>query len=135
MQINITASNNLTPTRKTLMINVCVCVCVRARAHAQLRLTFCDPKDYTPPGSSVQGISQARVLQWVTISCWGWGVGWSSLPRDQTHISCISCISRQILYLCVTWNHHIPLVGVQNAKIILENTLVVSYEVNHNLTC
>ena len=39
MQINITASNNLTPTRKTLMINVCVCVlcvcvCVHACVHA-----------------------------------------------------------------------------------------------------
>ena len=80
MQINITASNNLTPTRKTLMINVCVCVlcvcvcvCMRACMHAQLRLTFCDPMHYTPPGSSVQGISQARVLEWVAISYCGGG--------------------------------------------------------------
>ena len=27
----------------------------------------------------------------------------SSQPRDQTHISCISCISMQILYYCNTW--------------------------------
>ena len=31
-------------------------------------LTFCDPKDCSPPGSSVHGISQARILEWVAIS-------------------------------------------------------------------
>ena len=30
--------------------------------------TLCDPVDYSPPGSSVHGIFQARVLQWVAIS-------------------------------------------------------------------
>ena len=34
----------------------------------QLRLTLCDPTDYSPPGSSVHGISQARILEWVAIS-------------------------------------------------------------------
>ena len=29
---------------------------------------FCDPLDYSPPGSSVYGISQARILEWVAIS-------------------------------------------------------------------
>ena len=28
--------------------------------------TLCDPMDYCPPGSSVHGILQARVLEWVT---------------------------------------------------------------------
>ena len=31
-------------------------------------LTLCDPMDYSPPGSSVRGISQARKLEWVAIS-------------------------------------------------------------------
>ena len=31
-------------------------------------LTFCDPMDCSPPGSSVLGISQARILEWVAIS-------------------------------------------------------------------
>ena len=31
-------------------------------------LTLCDPKDYSPPGSSVHGILQARILEWVAIS-------------------------------------------------------------------
>ena len=30
--------------------------------------TFCDPMDCSPPGSSVHGISQARILEWVAIS-------------------------------------------------------------------
>ena len=35
---------------------------------AQLCLTLCDPMDCSPPGSSVHGISQARILEWVVIS-------------------------------------------------------------------
>ena len=34
----------------------------------QLCLTLCDPIDGSPPGSSVPGISQARILEWVAIS-------------------------------------------------------------------
>ena len=34
----------------------------------QLCLTLCDPMDYSPLGSSVHGILQARILKWVTIS-------------------------------------------------------------------
>ena len=35
---------------------------------AQLFLTLCDPMDCGPPGSSVHGISRARILEWVAIS-------------------------------------------------------------------
>ena len=35
---------------------------------AQLCLTLCDPMDCSPPGSSVSGILQERILQWVAIS-------------------------------------------------------------------
>ena len=47
--------------------NYCVymCVCV----HAQLCPTFCDPVDYSSPVSSLHGIVQARILDWVTSSC------------------------------------------------------------------
>ena len=34
----------------------------------QLRPTFCNPMDCSPPGSSVHGILQARTLEWVAIS-------------------------------------------------------------------
>ena len=49
---------------------------------AKLCPTLCDPMDCSPPGSSVYGISQARILQWVDISF----SRWSSRPRDQTHV-------------------------------------------------
>ena len=53
----------------------------------QLCLTLCDPMDYSPPGSSVHGILQARILEWPAMpSSRG-----ASLPRDRTCVSCISC--------------------------------------------
>ena len=51
--------------------------------------------DCSPPGSSVHGILQARILEWVVMpSSRG-----SSQPRDRTHISYVSCIGRHFLYL------------------------------------
>ena len=38
---------------------------------AQLCPTLCDPMDFSPPGSSVPGISQARILEWLAISFQG----------------------------------------------------------------
>ena len=49
-------------------------------------LTLCDPVDHSPPGSSVHGILQARILEWVAIS---FSRG-SSQPRDRTQVSCIA---------------------------------------------
>ena len=61
---------------------------------AQSCPTLCDPMDGRPPGSSVQGILQARIPEWVaTPFCKG-----SSWPGDQTHVSCSSSIGRHILY-------------------------------------
>ena len=72
----------------TLFINY---VCVLSRFS---RVQLCKPVDHSPPGSSVRGILQARTLEWVAISsCRG-----SSWPRDQTHISFISCTGRWVLY-------------------------------------
>ena len=56
---------------------------------AQWCLTLCNPLDCSPPGSSVYGILQARILEWVAISFFR-GSSW---PRDQTPISCISCMT------------------------------------------
>ena len=52
---------------------------------------FLDPMDCSPPGSSVHGISQARILEWVAVSF----SRESFRRRDQT---CISYVGRQILY-------------------------------------
>ena len=67
--------------------SVCVCVCkllssYKDTSHVRLRAspmplsvcepsvcpTLCDPMDYSPPGSSVHGIFQERILQWGAIS-------------------------------------------------------------------
>ena len=52
----------------------------------QLCLTFCDCVDYSPPGSFVHGIPQARILEWVAIP-FSRGSSW---PRDQAWVSCIA---------------------------------------------
>ena len=39
-----------------------------AAASLQLCLTLCDPIDGSPPGSTIPGILQARILEWVAIS-------------------------------------------------------------------
>ena len=46
--------------------------------------------DCSQPGSSVHGIFQIRILEWVVIS-YSRGSSW---PRDWTHVSCISCIGQ-----------------------------------------
>ena len=52
---------------------------------AQSCPTLCDPIDYSLPRSSIHGIFQARILEWVAIS---FSRG-SSQPKDQTRVSCI----------------------------------------------
>ena len=53
---------------------------------AQSCLTLCDPVDYSLPSSSVHGILQAWILEWVAIP---FSRG-SFQPRDQTRVSCIA---------------------------------------------
>ena len=50
---------------------------------AQSCPTLCDPMNCSPPGSSIHGIFQARILEWVTISF----SRRSSWPRDWTEVS------------------------------------------------
>ena len=59
--------------------------------------------DYHLPGSSVHGISQPRILEWVAIS---FSRG-SSQSRDLTCVSCISSIGRWLLYHSSTQKAHI----------------------------
>ena len=56
---------------------------------AQSCPTLCHPMDYSPPGPSVHGISQIRILEWVAIS----SSRGSSQPRDQTCAFRVSCES------------------------------------------
>ena len=63
------------------------CMKVKSKSEvAQVCPTLRGPMDCSPAGSSVHGILQARILEWVTMpSSRG-----SSQPRDQTQVSCIS---------------------------------------------
>ena len=67
---------------------VCVSVC------AQSCPTLCDPMDCSPSGSSVHGVFQETILEWVAIS----SSRGSSRPKDWTCISLASCIGGRILY-------------------------------------
>ena len=69
------------------------CVC------AQPLPTLCNPMDYSLPGSSLHEIFQAKIPEWVAISSFR-EFSWS---RGQTHIFCISCIGRWILFHWATW--------------------------------
>ena len=79
-------------------------------------LTLCDPMDCSLPGSSVHGILQGRIVEWVTVPF----SRESSRPRDQTHVSrivdrffpvwatrealrilCIKCKTQVVLLSCL----------------------------------
>ena len=75
----------------------------------QSYLTLCDPTDCSPSGSSVPGILQARILEWVAMP---FSKG-SSRPRDQTWVSCIALPTKVhlvkamvfpvVMYGCESW--------------------------------
>ena len=69
------------PAPSTLSVNV-------LSLGAQSCPTVCDPMACSLPGSSVQGILQARILEWVTMPSFRG----SSQPRDRTQISCMSLV-------------------------------------------
>ena len=73
--------------------------CILEALHACMlscfsRVQLCVPMDCSPSGSSVRGILQARILEWVAMPS-SRGI---SLTRYGTSVSCISCICRWILY-------------------------------------
>ena len=67
-----------------IYIHIYMCVCVVKVT--QLCLTLCDPVDYSQSGSSVHGIFQARILEWVGVPF----SGGSSQPRSRTQVSHIA---------------------------------------------
>ena len=66
---------------------------------AQSCPTLWDPVDCSPPGFSVHGVLQARILEWVAMPPFRG----SSEPRDQTHVSFISCVGRWVPTTNTTW--------------------------------
>ena len=77
---------------RSLRASVCVLSCSDAS-------TLCNPVGCSLPGSSVHGIFQSRMLEWIAISFFR-GSSW---PRDQTRVSWVSCIGRWILYHRAAW--------------------------------
>ena len=76
----------------TSLLCVCVCVCVCVKSF-QLCLPLCNHMDCSPPGSSVHGILQARILEWIAMS----SSRGSFPPRDRTHMFYVFCIGRRVL--------------------------------------
>ena len=71
----------------------CMCACMHAKS-LQPCATLCDPMDCSPPGVSINGILQARILEWAAIpSSRG-----SSRPRNWTNVSYVSCNGWWVLY-------------------------------------
>ena len=86
---------------------------VRAQSLSCVRL-FSDSMHCSPPGSSVHRILQARILEWVATSC-----SRSSQPRDQTHVSCVTCTGSWIPY------HWVPCLKVLGSgKCVLQTVQV-----------
>ena len=65
---------------RTWVCTHAVCVSALKRQNTEESSVLCDPMDCSPPGSSVHGILQARILEWGAIS---FSRG-SSQPRDRT---------------------------------------------------
>ena len=87
-------------------VNKCVCV------HSQSLPILWNPMDLSPPGSSVHGIFQVRILELVSFPLHG------IFPsQNRTHISCISCIGRWILYHCTSWESQSEYIVAYNSKI------------------
>ena len=54
--------------KKTTFLKIILYLCVCAYLVAQSCPTLCDPMDWSPSGSSVHGLPQARILEWAAIS-------------------------------------------------------------------
>ena len=74
--------------------NCDTCYC----AQSVLSVRLCNPTDYSPPGSSVLGILQPRMLEWVAMP----SSRASSQSREQTYVSSVSCTGRQSFH---HWHH------------------------------
>ena len=81
------------------------CVC------AQLCPTLCNPMDCSPPGSFVHGILQARILEWVAISC----SRGSSPLRDRTRVSCI--VGRRFTIWATYCNLAVPMTNINTSGV------------------
>ena len=73
----------------SLCVCVCVCVCVCSTLSCFSCVRLCDSMDCSLPGSSVHGIFQARIREWVAMPSFRR----SSRPEDRLCVYCRSCIA------------------------------------------
>ena len=79
-------------------------MCISICSVSQSCLTLWDPMDCNPPGSSVHGILQARILEWVAIS-FSWR---SSPPRIELESLTTPALAAGFLPLEATGKSHMP---------------------------
>ena len=99
--------------------------CVHAGSVLQSCSTLCNPIDCSPPGSSVRGILEAGILEWVAMS-FSRGSSWY---RDRTHVSCLSCVGRWILFISwATWETQegIYVLNIQDSAVRIDK-LIYTY--------
>ena len=66
---------------------------------AQSCLTLCIPLHCSPPGSSVHGVFQARLLEWAAMPSSKGSSRPRDWPKDRTQVSPVSCTGRKVIYL------------------------------------
>ena len=82
--------------------------------------TVCHPMDCSPLGSSVHGILQAIILEWVPMpSSRG-----SSRSKDRTSVSYVSCIGRWVLTRSATWEAS----TIQSSQVLNTGLLTLNHK-------
>ena len=79
-------------------------MCVSAKL-LQLCPTLCDPMDYSPPGSHVSGILQARILEWVAMPSSREGTGYTC------QYSLASLVAQLVKNLPAVWETWVQFLG------------------------
>ena len=101
---------------KVMFNNKQTMLCIRSLGvHAkllQLCPTLCNPIDRCPPGSSIHGILQARILDWVTMP----SSRAYSQPRDQTHVSWSPALAGESFTTRTTREAHQKLLKTKKGK-------------------
>ena len=96
---------------------------------AQSCPTLCNPTDCSPPGFSVHGILQARILEWVIVP---FSKG-SSQPRDQTQVS---HIAGRLFTIWATREALTSLMALHNCHLIRKIPLMTSHKISaHLISC
>ena len=100
----------ITPLYHTTYYTKITCMCAKS---LQSCPALCEPMKHSPLGSSIHGILQARVLEWVAVS-FSRGSSWT---RDQTCISYVFCIGKitaktNIMILFLFTSKNFPVSGL-----------------------